>query len=658
MSVRDLERVLYYESYVVIDPGNTGLKNRELLDRGRSTPSWPATTRKNKFLAKMGAEAIRDLLAGLELDELAAELRTVVKIETQRQRKKETLKRLRVVEAFRQSGNKPEWMILEVVPVLPPDLRPLVPLEGGRFATCDLNDLYRRVINRNNRLKKLMEIKAPEVILRNEKRMLQEAVDALFDNGRRSPRGARPGQPAAEVAVRHAQGQAGALPPEPARQARRLLGPLGDRGRSRTQAAPVRSAQDRWRSSCSSRSSSRTSRTSGFVSTVKSAKRLVERETPEVWDILGEIIKDHPVHPEPRPHAAPSRHPGVRAGAGRGQGHPHPPAGLRRVQRRLRRRPDGRARAARRSRPRSRATELMLSTNNILSPANGRPLATPSQDIVLGVQLPDQARGRCPKAARSPGVFSDREEVRGAYDHGAVCAARAGPACGWTASMVDTTVGRVIFNEVAAARARFREREHEQEVAGGAWWPAASGCSATGRRPSSSTISSGLGFEYATKAGITVGIDDIVIPEEKQQHHRQGARPRSDDIRRQVPRRRHHRRRALQQGHRHLDPRHQRGGGGHLQRPAPGPGRLQPDLHDGRLGIARLQGADPPAGRHARPHGPAAEEDHRRHRRNHREPGHPELQGRADRARVLHLHPRRPQGSGRHGARRPPTPAT
>jgi DNA-directed RNA polymerase subunit beta' len=292
MSVRDLERVLYYESYVVLDPGNTGLKEKELLteDAYADLIADP----KNKLEAKMGAEAIRSLLTGMDLSELASELRTVVKMETSVQRKKETLKRLRVVEAFRQSGNNPAWMILEVVPILPPDLRPLVPLEGGRFATSDLNDLYRRVINRNNRLKKLMEIKAPEVILRNEKRMLQEAVDALFDNGRRSRavrgQGNRPLKSLSDM-LKGKQG----------RFRQNLLGKRVDySGRSVIVVGPelrlnqcglpksmalelfkpfiIKHLEDR-----------------GFVSTVKSAKRLVERETPEVWDILGKVIKEHPV---------------------------------------------------------------------------------------------------------------------------------------------------------------------------------------------------------------------------------------------------------------------------------------------------------------------------------------------------------------------------
>jgi DNA-directed RNA polymerase subunit beta' len=183
LSVRELERIIYYQSYIMVDPGNTSLKKMEIISEDQY---YELEEGGKEFIAKMGAEAIRDLLRGIDIEELAVSLRAQVKVETSVQRKKDTLKRLRVIEAFRQSGNRPDWMVLEVIPVIPPDLRPLVPLEGGRFATSDLNDLYRRVINRNNRLKKLIEIKAPEVILRNEKRMLQEAVDALFDNGRRS----------------------------------------------------------------------------------------------------------------------------------------------------------------------------------------------------------------------------------------------------------------------------------------------------------------------------------------------------------------------------------------------------------------------------------------------------------------------------------------
>src|SRR5258705_2425783 len=184
MSIRDLERVLYYESYVVIEPGTSGLKKKQLISEDEYYELTQDET--ITLTAKMGAEAIRDLLQEMDLDELSAELRALAKIENSVQRKKETLKRLRIVEAFRQSGNRPEWMILSVVPVLPPDLRPLVPLEGGRFATSDLNDLYRRGINRNNRLRNLLDTRAPGAVPRNGRRSHPEAVDALFDNGRRS----------------------------------------------------------------------------------------------------------------------------------------------------------------------------------------------------------------------------------------------------------------------------------------------------------------------------------------------------------------------------------------------------------------------------------------------------------------------------------------
>jgi len=183
ITIRDLERILYYENYVVIDPGNTALREQEIISE---ETYHELKAEGKKFTAEMGAEAIHKVLSKIDLAELSSTLRAQAKVDTSVQRKKDLLKRLRMVEAFRQSDNRPEWMILSAIPVIPPDLRPLVPLEGGRFATSDLNDLYRRVINRNNRLKKLIEIRAPEVILRNEKRMLQEAVDALLDNGRRT----------------------------------------------------------------------------------------------------------------------------------------------------------------------------------------------------------------------------------------------------------------------------------------------------------------------------------------------------------------------------------------------------------------------------------------------------------------------------------------
>ncbi|MGB7061761.1 MAG: DNA-directed RNA polymerase subunit beta', partial [Candidatus Zixiibacteriota bacterium] len=291
LSIRQLEKILYYESYVVIDPGNTPLKYKDII----SEEEYSELEQSGKeFVAKMGAEAILEVLRQVDVEELSISLRAQVKIETSAQRKKDTLKRLRVIEAFRQSQNKPEWMILTVLPIIPPDLRPLVPLEGGRFATSDLNDLYRRVINRNNRLKKLMEIRAPEVILRNEKRMLQEAVDALLDNGRRS-------QSVRGDSKRPLKSLSDLLKGKQGRFRQNLLGKRVDySGRSvivvgpelkiHQCGLPKTMALELFKPFIIMKLEEK-----GYVQTVKSAKKLVEKERPEVWDILEEIIRDHPI---------------------------------------------------------------------------------------------------------------------------------------------------------------------------------------------------------------------------------------------------------------------------------------------------------------------------------------------------------------------------
>jgi DNA-directed RNA polymerase subunit beta' len=291
MTIRDLERVLYYESFIVIDPGNAPVKEKQLVSEDRYLELMEQNF---DFVAKMGAEAIKELLKRIDLNDLSKTLRAKVATETSTQRKKDQLKRLKVVEAFRNSENQPSWMIMDVIPVLPPELRPLVPLEGGRFATSDLNDLYRRVINRNNRLKKLIEIKAPEVILRNEKRMLQEAVDALFDNGRRSRavrgQGNRPLKSLSDM-LKGKQG----------RFRQNLLGKRVDySGRSVIVVGPELKIYE-----CGLPKSMalelfkpfiiRKLEEKNYVQTVKSAKKLVEQESPEVWDILEEIIQEHPV---------------------------------------------------------------------------------------------------------------------------------------------------------------------------------------------------------------------------------------------------------------------------------------------------------------------------------------------------------------------------
>ncbi len=292
------------------------------------------------FTGGTGAEAVRELLKRVDLEAEAAELRETIHT-AKGQRQARAVKRLKVVSAFLRSGNHPEWMILDVIPVIPPELRPMVQLDGGRFATSDLNDLYRRVINRNNRLKRLLDLQAPDIIVNNEKRMLQEAVDALFDNGRRGRAVTGPGNRPLKSLSDMLKGKQG-------RFRQNLLGKRVDySGRSVIVAGPhlkmhqcglpKMMALELFKPFIMSRLVGRK-----MVQNIKAAKKMVESMVPEVWDILEEVITEHPVHAEPRADAAPARHPGVRAAARRGQGHPDPPARLRGVQRRLRRRPDGR----------------------------------------------------------------------------------------------------------------------------------------------------------------------------------------------------------------------------------------------------------------------------------------------------------------------------
>ena len=254
MTLRDIERILYFEAYVVVDPGLTALERGQLLNEEQYLQS--VEEHGDEFDARMGAEAVYELLKTIDLNQELIRLREEIAATNSETKLKRLTKRIKLVEAFLESGNRPEFMVLTVLPVLPPDLRPLVPLDGGRFATSDLNDLYRRVINRNNRLKRLLELNAPDIIVRNEKRMLQEAVDALDGQRPSWPRDHGHEQAPAEVARRHDQGQTGPFPPEPARQARRLLGPFGHRGRSDPASCTSAACPRRWRWSCSSHSSS------------------------------------------------------------------------------------------------------------------------------------------------------------------------------------------------------------------------------------------------------------------------------------------------------------------------------------------------------------------------------------------------------------------
>src|SRR5688572_5830782 len=378
--LRELEKVLYFESYIVIDPGDAPVKERELLTDERYRElmrDFPG-----QFVAKMGAEAIKELLAMVNVEELSVEMRQRMKEENSQQKKLKFSKRLKVVTSFLKSGNHPDWMILDVIPVIPPELRPLVPLDGGRFATSDLNDLYRRVINRNNRLKKLMELRAPEVIVRNEKRMLQEAVDALFDNGRR-------GRVLRGVNNRPLKSLSDTLKGKQGRFRQNLLGKRVDySGRSvivvgpelklHQCGLPKKMALELFKPFIYNQLEKQ-----GYAATIKQAREMVDRQEPVVWDILEEVIREHPVllNRAPTLHRlgiqafepvlvegkAIKIHPLVctafNADFDGDQMAVHVPLS---------------------PKAQIESQVLMLATNNILSPAHGRPLAVPSQDLVLG----------------------------------------------------------------------------------------------------------------------------------------------------------------------------------------------------------------------------------------------------------------------------------
>src|SRR5438876_1476204 len=381
MTLKELEKILYFESYVVVDPGTTPLQERELLSEGR----YRKLTEEHgpdAFRAGMGAEAIRELLKKLDVDKLFVDLRVEMKEATSEARRKKISKRLKVISAFKNSGNRPEWLILEVVPVIPPDLRPLVPLDGGRFATSDLNDLYRRVINRNNRLKRLMELNAPDIIIRNEKRMLQEAVDALFDNGRRGRilRGAN---------NRPLKSLSDTLKGKQGRFRQNLLGKrvdysgrsvivVGPELRLHQCGLPKRMALELFKPFVMHALVSR-----GLAHNIKSAKRFAERARPEVWDVLDEVIRQRPVllNRAPTLHrlgiqafepvlidgSAIQLHPLVclafNADFDGDQMAVHVPLSREAV---------------------AEARQVMLSTKNLLSPSSGEPVVAPRLDMVLG----------------------------------------------------------------------------------------------------------------------------------------------------------------------------------------------------------------------------------------------------------------------------------
>ena len=408
MTLKSLERILYFESYVVLEPGLTPLEDRQLLSEDEYLKAQEQFGA-DSFTATIGAEAIREMLKALDLDKMQADLRAEIAGSDSDAKKKKLAKRLKIVEAFQQSGNRPEWMILTQVPVIPPDLRPLVPLDGGRFATSDLNDLYRRVINRNNRLKRLIELRAPDIIIRNEKRMLQEAVDALFDNGRR-------GRVITGANKRPLKSLADMLKGKQGRFRQNLLGKRVDySGRSvivvgpelklHQCGLPKKMALELFKPFIYSRLDAK-----GLSTTVKQAKKLVEKEKPEVWDILDEVIREHPV----LLNRAPTLHRlGIQAFEpvlieGKAiQLHPlvcaafnadfdgdqmavHVPLSLE---------------------AQLEARVLMMSTNNILHPANGSPIIVPSQDIVLGLYYLSIMREGDEKQQKHLKVFGDMAEI-------------------------------------------------------------------------------------------------------------------------------------------------------------------------------------------------------------------------------------------------------
>jgi DNA-directed RNA polymerase subunit beta' len=519
ISLKDLEKVLYSEAYVVVDPKQSGLQRGELLTEERYS-KLAEEMGEEAFTAGMGAESIRELLRGIEVLKLSEQLRQEMKEATSEAKRKKLSKRLKVVDAFRESGNHPEWMMLEVIPVIPPDLRPLVPLDGGRFATSDLNDLYRRVINRNNRLKRLQELNAPEIIIRNEKRMLQEAVDALFDNGRRGKTITGPNKRPLKSLSDMLKGKQG-------RFRQNLLGKrvdysgrsvivVGPELRLHQCGLPKKMALELFKPFIYNKLEER-----GLVTTIKSAKKLVEKERPEVWDILEEVIKEHPI----LLNRAPTLHRlGIQAFEpllieGKAiQLHPlvcaafnadfdgdqmavHVPLSLE---------------------AQMEARVLMMSTNNILSPANGRPIILPSQDIVLGLYYMTRersfARGefRTGKgAATVRGVYSSIEEVRMAFDHGELDL-QAAIKVRIDAQLVETTVGRVLLYEIVPKMLPFKlvNRVMGKKQLG----DLIDSCYRAFGQKETVLLADRLrhlGYSNSTKAGVSICVDDLIIPKRK-----------------------------------------------------------------------------------------------------------------------------------------------
>ncbi len=543
ISLRDLEKIIYYEEYVVIDPGNTSLKPRQLLSEDEYQDALVKYG--GGFKAKIGAEAIKDLLKELDLNKLCKEFhKDLEKANPAGTNHKKIVKTLKVVEDLKKSGNDPDWMILDVLPVIPPDLRPLVPLEGGRFATSDLNDLYRRVINRNNRLKKLIDLKAPEIICRNEKRMLQEAVDALLDNGRH-------GRPVLGSGNRPLKSLSDMLKGKQGRFRMNLLGKRVDySGRSVIVVGPnlklyqcglpKKMALELFEPFII-----RKLREKGYVHTIKGAKRMVEREKAEVWDILDEVIKDHPImlNRAPTLHrlSVQAFYPILVEGKAI-KLHPLVCAAFNADF-------DGDQMAV--HLPLSIEAQMecrleLLSINNLFSPADGRPIITPSQDMVLGLYYLTKEDA---KGGEGESIFSSADEVIVAFNdgiaglHKRIKLRLKGQIWGeekpsliisqeevlkegeeerkavetlvLRPDIIETTVGRVIFNELLPHGFGFVNDLLDKKKIGAV----VSDCYKRFGQAKTVQLLDDLkdtGFIHATLAGISIGIDDMTVPVQKQ----------------------------------------------------------------------------------------------------------------------------------------------
>jgi DNA-directed RNA polymerase subunit beta' len=525
VTARNLERVIYYEDYLVIDPGSTPLKLHQLLSEVECREARE-TYGSDAFVAKMGAEAVRDALAQVDLQKEVEGLEVAMTETRSKQIRKKIAKRIKLLKAFHESKTRPEWMILTVLPVIPPDLRPLVPLEGGRFATSDLNDLYRRVINRNNRLKNLLQLKTPEVIIRNEKRMLQEAVDALFDNGRHGRAVTGAGNRALKSLSDMLKGKSG-------RFRQNLLGKRVDySGRSVIVIGPELKLHQ-----CGLPKKMalvlfepfiiRRLKELGYVHTVRSAKKMIERQSPEVWDILEEVTKGHPVmlNRAPTLHRLSVQafepmliegeairiHPLVctayNADFDGDQMAVHVPLSVE---------------------AQMEARLLMMAPLNIFNPSSGKPIMTPTQDITLGCYyLTAEPRAVNQKKDQRLKLFGSKPEVIFAYDDGSVGLhdriRLANPDFGRntvygdaTRKVIETTVGRVLFSEIWPLELGFPNRVVGKSQIGDLIWHCYKVCGHA-RTVVTLDLLKETGFREATRAGVSIGIDDMIIPKEKNQ---------------------------------------------------------------------------------------------------------------------------------------------